>query len=1203
DVTWTVESGSGCASHLIGGEFNILGAGTVTVSATKSGNENYESAFDIITIEIHKAVQYDFSIVAPGGVTYGDKDVVLTAKNGLGSGVLTWSVVEGGSYAKIDPVSGALEIKGAGTVVITATKAGDANYESAYDTITLEIHKAVQNALSITGIPTGVLTINTQLRLGTAGGSSGENVVWSYVGNVGNIELDPNTGVGKILGVGDGTAIITARKPGGDNYYDISTTITLYIDKTNQAALIINVPSGIIYEKDKIITLTCTGGTTNGKVTWSVQSSDPEKLIAVINESTGELTIKGAGTVTVYATMAGNEDYYAATASTAFTINKANQSALTIKTNRVLNGITFGDTGIVFSIEGGSSGGNVTWEVLSGSDIVGIDSNGALTIFHASKSSGDITICATMAGGDNYYDTSATVSFTVNKANQSPLIIKAPGGITFGDTDVVFTVEGGSVGGNAIWRVVGGSDIVDIQSSSGALIIKHASLSDNDVTVSATLPGDDNYYDITTYFTFTVKKANQTALTITTNSDFNGITFGDTGIVFSTSGGSTNGNITWQVLRGSDIVGIGPNGALTIKHASKTSGDVTIVATMDGDRDYYAISTSITFTVNKANQPPLTISIGDNQNGITFGDTGVVLSAVGGRAGGIVTWSVLEGADIVSINPSGGTLTIKRASRSDNDVTIRATVSGGDDYYDTFATITFTVNKANQPALIIDAPNGISYGDNVVLSYSGGRAGGTVVWSVPSGSCTEIDSITGALDILRVGEVTITAFMAGGDNYLDTSATVTFIIKKANQGAFMIKGLPSSVTFGEGTLTLTAEGGSDNGDVEWVVVSGNAFVEHIGRGVFTIKGAGDVTITATKYGGDNYYDTSATVSFTVNKANQEAFRIIDLPNTVVFGDGTFTLKTDGGWEGGTVFWSVVSGTGFVSPEGEGVFKIIGAGEVIISATKTGGNNYYDISTSIRLLIEKATPDVTLPDALTAQYGDTLGDIALPQGWTWMDSALSVGGIGVRGFGAVYTPSDTANYNTVTAVLTITVVKGTPVYTLPTALTATYGDTLGDVALPAGWAWNDALTTKVGNAGVRTFTATFTPSDTENYETVTVALTITVQKAIPQFTIPDGLKATVGDTLGDVALPAGWAWNDALTTKVGKAGKRTFTATFTPSDTENYETVTVTLSIAVEDEQSGFWWWWIVLLIAILILIFFVVLLLVRNRKKESNVRR
>lgn len=73
---------------------------------------------------------------------------------------------------------------------------------------------------------------------------------------------------------------------------------------------------------------------------------------------------------------------------------------------------------------------------------------------------------------------------------------------------------------------------------------------------------------------------------------------------------------------------------------------------------------------------------------------------------------------------------------------------------------------------------------------------------------------------------------------------------------------------------------------------------------------------------------------------------------------------------------------------------------------------------------------------------------------------------------------------------ITIAKATPAYTVPTGLTATYGDTLGDVTLPEGWAW-DAPNTSVGNVGDNTFSATFTPSDTDNYNTVTKNLTVAV----------------------------------------------------------------------------------------------------------------
>ena len=96
-----------------------------------------------------------------------------------------------------------------------------------------------------------------------------------------------------------------------------------------------------------------------------------------------------------------------------------------------------------------------------------------------------------------------------------------------------------------------------------------------------------------------------------------------------------------------------------------------------------------------------------------------------------------------------------------------------------------------------------------------------------------------------------------------------------------------------------------------------------------------------------------------------------------------------------------------------------------------------------------------------------------------------------------TAKRTDNSNTQTAVsdvATVTVSKKALTVTAPEDLTAIYGQTLADVELPDGWAWDDPLTTPVGNVGDKTFSATFTPEDTENYETVTATLTISVVKA-------------------------------------------------------------------------------------------------------------
>ena len=108
----------------------------------------------------------------------------------------------------------------------------------------------------------------------------------------------------------------------------------------------------------------------------------------------------------------------------------------------------------------------------------------------------------------------------------------------------------------------------------------------------------------------------------------------------------------------------------------------------------------------------------------------------------------------------------------------------------------------------------------------------------------------------------------------------------------------------------------------------------------------------------------------------------------------------------------------------------------------------------------------------------------------------MGNAGSNVFKATYTPEDTANYETVSDIeVSIAVSKITPEYKVPENLTAVYGQTLKDVALPKGFSWQDPEDTAVGNVGINTFKVTYTPEDTANYYTVVnIDIAITVKKS-------------------------------------------------------------------------------------------------------------
>ena len=285
---------------------------------------------------------------------------------------------------------------------------------------------------------------------------------------------------------------------------------------------------------------------------------------------------------------------------------------------------------------------------------------------------------------------------------------------------------------------------------------------------------------------------------------------------------------------------------------------------------------------------------------------------------------------------------------------------------------------------------------------------------------------------------------------------------------------------------------------------------------------------------------SATVTVTTNDANKTANCAVTVTKsdptaptglTATYGQTLVNVELPEGWS-----W-VPAATTSVGSVGSNTFK-----------ANFAGNDNYNAASNMDVTVTVSAADPEIPTGLTATYGQTLADVALPDDWAWATSSTSVGDVGTNTFKADYTTTST-NYNSKTDVdVEVTVSAADP--TTPTGLTATYGQTLADVTLPDGWAWADS-TTSVGNAGTNTFKANYTATSTNYNSKSDVDVSVTVSAADPE--IPTGLTATYGQTLADVALPDDWAWSDS-TTSVGNVGKNTFKANYTAPNT-NYNSKT------------------------------------------------
>ena len=106
--------------------------------------------------------------------------------------------------------------------------------------------------------------------------------------------------------------------------------------------------------------------------------------------------------------------------------------------------------------------------------------------------------------------------------------------------------------------------------------------------------------------------------------------------------------------------------------------------------------------------------------------------------------------------------------------------------------------------------------------------------------------------------------------------------------------------------------------------------------------------------------------------------------------------------------------------------------------------------------------------------------------------------------------------------------------------------------------------------VKTYNFSVSLKDKNNYEwsdgtTDYIPLTVSVTKADPSYEelVPTNLTGLKGQTLNDISLPSRFTWNNASTPLI--VGTHTYTATYTPSDTDNYNVINnIEITIVTKD---------------------------------------
>lgn len=209
-------------------------------------------------------------------------------------------------------------------------------------------------------------------------------------------------------------------------------------------------------------------------------------------------------------------------------------------------------------------------------------------------------------------------------------------------------------------------------------------------------------------------------------------------------------------------------------------------------------------------------------------------------------------------------------------------------------------------------------------------------------------------------------------------------------------------------------------------------------------------------------------------------------------------------------------------------------------------------------------------------------------WSWANPT-EVPAAGINSYEVHYEPSD-GNYMPFNVMIDVTVAKAKPyLETIPTAAEITYGDSLGESGLNGGKAvygdgkgnassltggdaevtgtftWNTPdVKPAVSDSDTTEYEVIFTPTDIVNYETVTMKIKLTVNKAENAPDMPGDTMNVAFDCkkVSDVALGReNWAWQDSdLGTALSVGVETTATAVYTGADKGNYKNETVAVKI-------------------------------------------
>ena len=238
-------------------------------------------------------------------------------------------------------------------------------------------------------------------------------------------------------------------------------------------------------------------------------------------------------------------------------------------------------------------------------------------------------------------------------------------------------------------------------------------------------------------------------------------------------------------------------------------------------------------------------------------------------------------------------------------------------------------------------------------------------------------------------------------------------------------------------------------------------------------------------------------------------------------------------------------------------------------------------------VTQTTPTITWATPAAIVYGTALSSTQLdatantPGSFSYSPAAGTVPVTGSQKLSVTFTPTDTTNYTTASASVTLMVNQATPTITWAAPAAIPYGTALSAVQLDAvaNTAGSFSYSPSIGQVlpvGSQTLSVTFTPADTVDYATATASVTITVSKPATAISWTTPAPITYGTALSSAQLdatanvPGSFSYSPAAGT-VLTAGPQTLSVAFTPTDTANYASATGSVTLMVNQATPTITW--------------------------------